>query len=240
MRLLLFFIGFALTCCCLNVKAETNDNDSCAKYEKYANWVKQGSGSDEQKLMQLGRYMSDFYDEYAKGCDGFTDDKEEYQQRIFAYRQNHFLVTPSVVTECDAITDGDICDGERDWTGRAFPLLEFPGKTYRRPSPLESDILSIPYRKLYIPDMEDFISFADYQYKLIAVYYYYQTYQHNGARMQRVSMLPGVQQGDFMVLNEDKIKSEGRIKCDARDSCSWLSVIYKRDNFSFIKAVWYY
>lgn len=215
--------------------------DTCQVYDKYANAVKNGSASDEQNLMQLTRYMYDYHDEYASTCESFEDDKLEYQQRVFAYTQNHFLVTPSLVVECTTITDDDTCDGDRDWTGRWFSYMEFPNaKTLRRPSPLKSDALSLPYSKSYISDMEDFVSFADYQYRLTAVYYYYGPGQYNGGRTKHVKLSPGVRNGNSMTVNGIKIKESGTVTCYSGDSCSWLTAIYQRDNNHYLKVIWYY
>lgn len=217
------------------------NDESCRQYEKYADEVKSGSDSDEQKLMRLARRMYDLYDDFPGRCDGFDEDKTEYQQRIFAYTQNHFLVTPSLVVECTTITDDDTCDGDRDWTGRWFLYMEFPNaKTVRRPSPLKSDALSLPYSKSYISDMEGFFSFADYQYRLIAVYYYYGPGKDNGGRMRHVKLSPGVRNGNTITVNGIKIKKPGTVPCHSGDSCSWLTAIYQRDNNHYLKAIWYY
>lgn len=217
------------------------NDDSCRQYEKYANEVKTGSGSDEQKFMRLARRRYDLYDDFLGSCDGFDTDKTEYQQRIFAYTQNHFLVTPSLVVECTTITDDDTCDGERDWTDRSFLYMEFPNaKTLRRPSPLKSDALSLPYSKSYISDMESFVSFANYQYRLTAVYYYYGPGQYNGGRTKHVKLSPGVRNGNTVTVNGIKIKESGTVTCYSGDSCSWLTAIYQRDNNHYLKAIWYY
>ncbi|UGS40112.1 hypothetical protein [Pseudocitrobacter corydidari] len=215
--------------------------DTCQVYDKYASTVKNGGASDEQKLMQLTRHMYGYHDEYASACENFENDKHEYQQRIFAYTQNHFLVTPSLVVECTTITGDDTCDGDRDWTDRAFLYMEFPNvKTPRRPTSLKSDALSLPYSKSYISDMEGFVSFANYQYRLTAVYYYYGPGQYNGGRMQHVKLSPGVRNGNTMTINGIRIKELGTITCHSGDSCSWLTAIYQRDNNHYLKAIWYY
>ncbi|MEO3988286.1 hypothetical protein [Pseudocitrobacter cyperus] len=212
---------------------EPND-DSCRQYEQYARWVKQGSGSDEQKLMRLNRYINYYYDEYASSCDSFDKDKDEYLQRVFAYVQSSFPVTPSLVLECTTITDDDICDGDRDWTSHLFLLSD--ERKLRRPLPFKSNEVFLPYSKMYIPDMEMFVSFARYRYSLTGVYYYF----HSGSKSQHIKLLPGPQKGEFVSLDTKKINEQGTIACQRSDSCSRLTAIYKRDDYHYLKAVWYY